>query len=89
MIPCKHSEEMLTESDAGRVKEMPPVFLIRKRHILYKLAVSGAVSPESARTLDDAGVLNPNAFIFFTDMLARKGFICRTADGRYYLPEKK
>ena len=68
---------------------MPPVFLIRKRHILYKLAVAGAVSPESARTLDDAGVLNPNAFVFFTDMLVRRGFICRTADGRYYLPEKK
>ncbi len=68
---------------------MPPVFLIRKRHILYKLAAAGAVSPESARTLDDAGVLNPDAFMFFTDILVRKGIICRTTDDRYYLPERK
>ena len=66
---------------------MPPVFLIRKRVILYRLAAAGAVSPESAKTLAEAGVLNPNGLKMFTDILVRQGVICRTADGRYYLPE--
>lgn len=64
---------------------MPPVFLIRKRYITSKLLKSGAVSPETAKTLAEAGVFNPNTLPYFTYLLVKKNIIGRTEDGKYYL----
>ena len=39
-----------------------PAFLLRKKMIIKKLAQCGATSENSAKTLAEAGILNPNAF---------------------------
>ena len=53
--------------------------------IIGKLRACGAVSAETALTLADAGVRNPDGFSHITDWLVRKGMLKRTPDGRYYL----
>ena len=60
---------------------------MRRNLILRKLIIAGADSPETAVTLAEAGVINPDAFTRLNDWLVRKGWIRRTADGRYYLPQ--
>ena len=61
------------------------VILIRKNMIIGKLKACGAYSPDTALTLADAGVRHPDRFMHVTDWLVRKGWVNRTADGRYYL----
>ena len=39
-----------------------PIPLIRRKHILNCLRKCGATSKETAKTLSDADVINPNAF---------------------------
>ena len=63
----------------------PPIPLIRKNVIIKKLTVCGAYSEATARTLADAGVINPNGFKRITERLVRIGSIHRTSDGRYYV----
>ena len=62
----------------------PPVLLIRRNLIVLKLAQAGATDPESAVTLAEAGVTNPNGFRRLNDVLVARGVISRTTDGRYY-----
>jgi len=62
-----------------------PVPLIRKNVIVKKLAACGADSEKTAKTLAEAGVINPNGFRRITDRLVRMGIIHRTPDGRYYV----
>lgn len=62
----------------------PPVPLIRRNMIIKRLKACGAVSPETAKTFREAGVINPNGFARVTEMLVRQGIIHRTADGKYY-----
>ncbi len=64
----------------------PPVLLIRRNLILLKLAEAKAETPETAVTLAEAGVINPNGFKRFSNFLVRRGVIRRTDDGRYYKP---
>ena len=64
----------------------PPVLLIRRNHIMLKLAAAGANSPETAVTLAEAGVMNSKGFKRFTDFLVGRGIIHRTEDGKYYCP---
>lgn len=63
----------------------PPIPLIRRNVILKSLRACGAVSEETAKTLAEAGVINPNGFKRITDTLVRSGVIHRTLDGRYYV----
>lgn len=63
----------------------PPIPLIRRNHIIKQLRACGATSPETARTLSEAGVINPNRFKRITERLVRTGEIQRTGDNRYYL----
>lgn len=63
----------------------PPIPLIRRNAILRQLASSGATSPDTAKTLAEAGVFNPHAFPNITRRLVRRGTINQTADGRYYI----
>ncbi|MBO5518473.1 MAG: hypothetical protein J6A42_10405 [Firmicutes bacterium] len=63
----------------------PPIPLIRRNHILRQLRACGAVSQETAKTLTEAGVVNPDAFRKITERLIKTGVIRRTPDGRYYI----
>lgn len=64
---------------------IPPVVLIRRKRIVKKLQECGAVSAETAKTLEEAGVKNPNGFGRFTDRLVRRGIIKKTQEGKYYI----
>ena len=46
----------------GTIMLNMPAFLLRKKMIIKKLAQCGATSENSAKTLAEAGILNPNAF---------------------------
>ncbi len=62
----------------------PPVPAIRRNHIISRLRQQGAVSTETAVTLSDAGVINPNAFKKITELLCKRGII-KQVENRYYL----
>ena len=63
----------------------PPVPLIRRNAVVKKLKESGAISAETAKTLAEAGVINPDGFKRITDRLVETGVIHKTADGKYYI----
>ena len=63
----------------------PPIPLIRKNVILKKLRDCGATSEKTARTLAEAGVINPNGFKRITELLVQQDAIHWTSDGRYYV----
>lgn len=63
----------------------PPIPLIRKNVIVKQLLSCGATSEETAKTLAEAGVINPNGFKRITDRLVKMGSIHRTSDGKYYV----
>ena len=64
---------------------IPSIPLIRIRTILNKLNASGATSPETACTLRDAGVINPDGFQRITEKLIERNIIRKTDDGKYYI----
>lgn len=49
-----------------------PIPLIRRQHIFNRLRKCDATSKETAITLSDAGVINPNAFKAITEKLIKK-----------------
>ncbi len=63
----------------------PPIPLIRRNTIVKKLKKSGALSAETAKTLSEAGVINPNGFKRITEKLVETGVIRRTDNDRYYV----
>ena len=63
----------------------PPILLIRRKHILRRLIASGAVTPDTACTFADAGVINPIAFPAVKKRLIAGGVIGETQDGRYWV----
>ena len=62
-----------------------PVLLLRQKLILKKLKECGAVSVETAKTLEEAGVFNPNAFPRVLEDLVNKKKLIRTEAEKYYL----
>ena len=64
---------------------VPPLPLIRRKVIVKKLRNCGAVSAETAKTLAEAGIINPNLLPGVTERMIKKGTINRTTDGKYYL----
>ncbi|MCM1037757.1 MAG: hypothetical protein NC434_00420 [Ruminococcus sp.] len=62
-----------------------PIFILRQKTILKKLKECGAISEESAKTLKEAGVFNPDAFPKITDDLVTKKKLVRTKSQKYYL----
>ena len=62
----------------------PPIPAIMRNHIITRLRESHAISKETAVTLSEAGVLNPNAFRKITELLCRRGILIQTGN-RYYL----
>ena len=63
----------------------PPIPLIRKNMIIRHLMACGATSKAAARTLAEAGVINPNGFRRITDRLVKTGVIHQTADDKYFV----
>ena len=52
---------------------------------MKKLKDCGATSAETAKTLAEAGVINPNELKRITDRLVETNVIHKTVDGKYYL----
>ena len=63
----------------------PPIPLIRRNAIIKKLKARGATSAETAKTLAEAGIINPNGFQRVTDKLVKTNIIHETPDGKYYI----
>ncbi len=61
------------------------VKLIRKRHIVTKLLQCGATTESTAKSLEDAGIGNPDVLPRFTEHLVQKKILGKTCDGRYYV----
>jgi hypothetical protein len=62
----------------------PPIPVIRRNHIITRLRQCNAFSRETALTLREAGVINPDAFKRITELLCRRGIIIQEGN-RYYL----
>ena len=60
---------------------------LRKHLIMTGLIENGAVSPETAKTLEEARVENPELFQEYTEQLVDYGFIQKTKDGKYWVNE--
>ena len=60
-------------------------FALRRKLIVDALERSGAGTPETAKTLAEAGVENPDLFEEYTEKLVLYEALCRTPDGKYYL----
>ncbi|MDE6031984.1 MAG: hypothetical protein K2G32_10225 [Oscillospiraceae bacterium] len=63
----------------------PPIPLIRRNHIVRQLKKRDAFSEQTAVTLEEAGVINPNAFSRINDVLVKQGVLSRADGQRYYL----
>ena len=63
----------------------PPIPLIRKNVIVKHLTACGATSESTAKSLAEAGVVNPNGFKRITDRLVQSGVIHKTVDNKYYV----
>lgn len=64
---------------------VPPVLLLRRKIIIKHLTECNAFSAETAVTLKDAGIFNPNAFKRLNIILVNRGILGKTSDDRYYL----
>lgn len=62
-----------------------PEFMLRQKMILQKIKDCGAISEETAVTLEEAGVFNPNAFSKVTEDLVNKNKLVKTKDQKYFL----
>ena len=62
-----------------------PVLLLRQKLILKKLRSCGAVSEESAKTLEEAGVFNPDAFPRVLEDLVNRKILIKTDAQKYYI----
>ena len=58
---------------------------LRKKIIMDALKNSGAVSPETAKTLAEAGVENPDLFPEYTEQMVYYEFIHRTEERKYWI----
>ena len=64
-----------------------PVLMLRQKLILKKLRECKALSEKSAKTLEEAGVFNPDAFPRVLDDLVERKILVKTASEKYYLAE--
>lgn len=49
------------------------------------LVKAGAKSEETAKTLKDAGVVNPDSYAEYTEKLVGMGSLGKTKDGRFFV----
>ena len=64
-------------------------YMLRKNMIIKKFRECGATSEKSAKTLEEAGVVNYNAFQNIIDDLLNQNKLVKTKSGKYYLNVKK
>lgn len=64
---------------------VPPIPLIRKKQIINKLRENDATSEITAKSFEEAGIINPNAFSFITEKLVKDEILVKTKDNKYYL----
>ena len=64
---------------------MIPMPLIRSMRIIKLLTKAKAFSKDTARALDEIGLINPYFFPNITKRMVKKGLISRTEDGKYYI----
>ena len=62
-----------------------PVFMLRQKRILKKLRDCGAVSEDSAKTLEEAGIFNSDAFPGVLEDLVNRNILTKTVSQKYYL----
>ncbi len=58
--------------------------LIRRNYVIRKLRKCRALSPETAVTFQQAGIINPNGFQRVTRVMLKRGTLAAVGD-RYYL----
>ena len=63
----------------------PPIPLIREKIIIKKLTKNNAISEENAKTLAEAGIINPNGFKKVTEKMIEQQALIKTKEGKYYL----
>ena len=63
----------------------PPIPLIRKAKIIKGLTKEKAFSKETAKYLDEIGLVNPYFFKRITAKLVKDKTISKTKDGKYYI----
>lgn len=68
-----------------KVKIMLNIYLLRRSLIIKKLYLCGAISEETAKTLEEAGVGNPDRFVRINDKLQKQKILVKTKDNKYYL----
>lgn len=64
---------------------VPSASIIRRNLIIKKLKAANATGEDTAVTLAEAGIFNPNAFPLITERMVKQGILVKTADGKYYL----
>lgn len=62
-----------------------PALVLRQKRIVKLLEKAGAFSKESAKGLDEIGLLNPNTFSGLTKKLVKDNIISVTDEGKYYI----
>lgn len=88
-IRCITSEllvrlKYLYEKGGKAMAYFPPVPAIRRNLLIKGLRQTGAVSRETAVTLSEAGIINPNGFKLITDLLVKRGIILQEGN-KFYL----
>ena len=58
--------------------------LIRRNYVIRKLRKCGVLSPETAVTFQQAGIINPNGFRRVTRVMLKRGTLA-VVGYRYYL----
>lgn len=64
---------------------MPSVFFMRKIRIINLLMNADAYSADTAKRLDEIGLVNPYSFCFLTVDLIKRNVISVTGDGKCYI----
>ena len=67
----------------------PPIPLIRMKRIIKLLDKYKAYSKETAKYLNEIGLINPNGFPRITKRMLDKHIINITEDGKYYINKKR
>ena len=62
-----------------------PVLLLRRKMLVKKLRQNGAILEENAKTLEEVGVFNPNAFPKINEKLVKDNVLVKTKNNKYYL----
>ena len=63
--------------------------VVRRAIIIRKLKQANALTEDTAKTLAEVGVKNPNKMTKISEIMAKQNVLGITDDGRYWLKPKK